>query len=174
MSDMVSTNISEPLTSEQSTVSKESEETLPLGDVELIEGILAEHKPSANPVSRVLWVVSGSLFVAFAVIGVFLPGWPTTSWLVAAAYCYARSSQRMFKWLLTNRLFGNILLDYYRAGKALPLHSKIFICGFIALVSGFSIWGLTKAGDPGFGQTTIVIVAIIGIWWVGWKVPTAE
>jgi len=174
MSDMVSTTISEPLTSEQSTVSKESEETLPLGDVELIDGILAEHKPSTNPVSRAIWVVFGSLFVAFAVIGVFLPGWPTTSWLVAAAYCYARSSQRMFKWLLTNRLFGNILLDYYRAGKALPLHSKIFICGFIALVSGFSIWGLTKAGDPGFGQTTIVIVALIGIWWVGWKVPTTE
>tara|TARA_B110000902_G_scaffold143198_1_gene165137 strand:- start:40 stop:564 length:525 start_codon:yes stop_codon:yes gene_type:complete len=174
MSDMVSTTISEPLTSENSTVSKGVEETLPIEDVELIDGILAEHKPSANPVSRVLWVISGSLFVAFAVIGVFLPGWPTTSWLVAAAYCYARSSQRMFKWLLTNRLFGNILLDYYRAGKALPLHSKIFICGFIALVSGFSIWGLTKAGDPGFGQTTIVIIAIFGIWWVGWKVPTTE
>ena len=171
---MVTTAISEPFTSAESTVSKGSEETLPLEDVELVGSILAEHKPSTNPVSRVLWVISGSLFVAFAVIGVFLPGWPTTSWLVAAAYCYARSSQRMFKWLLTNRLFGNILLDYYRAGKALPLHSKIFICGFIALVSGFSIWGLTKAGDPGFGQTTIVIIAIIGIWWVGWKVPTAE
>jgi len=147
---------------------------LHITDADLVEKILSEHKPSSNPISRSLWVFVGSLFVGFAVIGVFLPGWPTTSWLVAAAYCYARSSQRMFKWLLTNRLFGNSLLDYYRAGKALPLHSKIFICGFIALVSGFSIWGLTRAGDPGFGQTTIVIVALIGIWWVGWKVPTIE
>ncbi len=56
MSDMVSTTISEPLTSENSTVSKGVEETLPIEDVELIDGILAEHKPSANPVSRVLWV----------------------------------------------------------------------------------------------------------------------
>ena len=151
MSDMVSITISETVASAKSTVSKETEEALPLEDVELINSILAEHKPSANPITRVVWIVFGSLFVVFAVIGVFLPGWPTTSWLVAAAYCYARSSQRMFKWLLTNGLFGNILLDYYRAGKALPLHSKIFICGFITLVSGFSVWALTKAGDPGFG-----------------------
>ena len=171
---MVSLTLSETVASAKSTVSKETEEALPLEDVELINSILAEHKPSANPIARVVWIVFGSLFVVFAVIGVFLPGWPTTSWLVAAAYCYARSSQRMFKWLLTNRLFGNILLDYYRAGKALPLHSKIFICGFIALFSVFSVWALTKAGDPGFGQTTIVIVALIGIWWVGWKVPTAK
>ena len=94
---MVSITISETVASTKSAVSKETEEILPVEDVTLINDILAEHKPSTNPVSRVLWVISGSLFVAFAVIGVFLPGWPTTSWLVAAAYCYARSSQRMFK-----------------------------------------------------------------------------
>ncbi|MCS5533950.1 MAG: YbaN family protein [Candidatus Poseidoniaceae archaeon] len=174
MSSMVSLATSESVASVKSTITDEKKELLPLEDTELIEEILAEHQPSSNPISRSIWVMIGSLFVAFAVIGVFLPGWPTTSWLVAAAYCYARSSRRMFKWLLTNRLFGNALLDYYRAGKALPLHSKIFICGFIALVSGLSIWALTRAGDPGFGQTTIAIVAIIGVWWVGWKVPTIE
>ncbi len=171
---MVSLATSQSVASVKSTIAEEKKELIPLEDAELIEEILAEHKPSSNPIYRVIWTLTGSLFVAFAAIGVILPGWPTTSWLVAAAYCYARSSQRMFKWLLTNRLFGNALLDYYRAGKALPLHSKIFICGFIALVSGFSIWALTRAGDPGFGQTTIAIVAIIGVWWVGWKVPTIE
>jgi len=174
MSSMVSLATSESVASVKSTITDEKMELLPIEDAELIERVLAEHKPSSNPISRSLWVIIGSLFVTFAVIGVILPGWPTTSWLVAAAYCYARSSRRMFKWLLTNRLFGNALLDYYRAGKALPLHSKIFICGFIALVSGFSIWALTRAGDPGFGQTTIAIVAIIGVWWVGWKVPTVD
>ncbi len=174
MSSMVSLATPETVALAKNTVGADVREPLHITDADLVEKILSEHKPSSNPISRTLWVFVGSLFVGFAVIGVFLPGWPTTSWLVAAAYCYARSSQRMFKWLLTNRLFGNSLLDYYRAGKALPLHSKIFICGFIALISGFSIWGLTRAGDPGFGQTTIVIVALIGIWWVGWRVPTIE
>jgi hypothetical protein len=46
------------------------------------------------------------------------------------------------------------------------------ISAIICVVSIASIWGITKAGDPGFGQTLIAVVAIIGVWWVGWKVPT--
>ena len=103
-----------------------------------------------------------------------LIGWPTTSWLVAAGFCFGRSSRRMFRWLLTNRVFGNVLLEYYVAGRALPLHSKIVIIGIISVVSAFSIYIVTKLGDPGFGQTTIAIVAVIGIWFVGWKVPTVQ
>ena len=143
-------------------------------DDEILEYILDLHKPSRNVLVRWVWNVLGFIFVVFAAIGTIVPGWPTTSWLVAAGFCFGRSSRKMFRWLLTNRLFGNALLKYYKAGKALPLHSKIVIIGIISVVSGLSIWTVTKLGDPGFGQTTIAVVALIGIWFVGWKVPTIE
>jgi hypothetical protein len=145
---------------------------LNLTEEEIILRVLGEHKPSRNSFIRGLWIVIGSLAVVFAVIGIFIPGWPTTSWLVLSAYCYARSSQKMFRWLLTNRMFGAGLLEYYRTGKSLPFHSKVVIAGIICIASFASIWVITKSGDPGFGQTLIAIVAIIGVWWVGWKVPT--
>ncbi len=145
-----------------------------LSDEQILELILDMHKPSKNPVVRWLWTGIGSIFVVFAVIGTIIPGWPTTSWLVAAGFCFGRSSLRMFRWLLTNRVFGKTLFEYYKAGRALPLHSKIIIIGIISLVSAFSIYIVTKLGDPGFGQTTIAIVAIVGIWFVGWKVPTNQ
>ena len=143
-------------------------------DDEILEYIFDLHKPSRNVLVRWVWNVLGFIFVVFAAIGTIVPGWPTTSWLVAAGFCFGRSSRKMFRWLLTNRLFGNALLEYYKAGKALPLHSKIVIIGIISVVSGLSIWTVTKLGDPGFGQTTIAVVALIGIWFVGWKVPTVE
>jgi len=137
-----------------------------LSDEDILEAILDMHKPSKNPVVRWLWTGLGSIFVVFAAIGTVVPGWPTTSWLVAAGFCFGRSSRRMFRWLLTNRMFGNALLEYYKAGRALPLHSKIVIIGIISLVSAFSIYVVTKLGDPGFGQATIAIVALVGIWFV--------
>ena len=145
-----------------------------LSDEDILEAILDMHKPSKNPIVRWLWTGLGSIFVDFAAIGTVVPGWPTTSWLVAAGFCFGRSSRRMFRWLLTNRIFGNALLEYYKAGRALPLHSKIVIIGIISLVSAFSIYVVTKLGDPGFGQATIAIVALVGIWFVGWKVPTVQ
>ena len=145
-----------------------------LSDEDILEAILDMHKPSKNPIVRWLWTGLGSIFVVFAAIGTVVPGWPTTSWLVAAGFCFGRSSRRMFRWLLTNRVFGNALLEYYKAGRALPLHSKIVIIGIISLVSAFSIYVVTKLGDPGFGQATIAIVALVGIWFVGWKVPTVQ
>lgn len=143
-----------------------------LSEEEIIEKVLNQHKPSRNPFVRGVWITVGSIGVLFAIIGIFLPGWPTTSWLVLSAYCYARSSKKMFKWLLTNPMFGAGLLEYYRSGKSLPFHSKIVIGGVICLASIGSIYVITKAGDPGFGQALIAIVAVIGVWWVGWKVPT--
>jgi uncharacterized membrane protein YbaN (DUF454 family) len=164
----------------ESTHSKSDEEskTQPpypffgLSEEEIIETVLNQHKPSRNPFVRGVWITVGSIGVLFAIIGIFLPGWPTTSWLVLSAYCYARSSKKMFKWLLTNPLFGAGLLEYYRSGKSLPFHSKVVIGGIICLASIGSIYVITKAGDPGFGQALIAVVAIIGVWWVGWKVPT--
>ena len=164
----------------ESTHSKSDEEskTQPpypffgLSEEEIIETVLNQHKPSRNPFVRGVWITVGSIGVLFAIIGIFLPGWPTTSWLVLSAYCYARSSKKMFKWLLTNPLFGAGLLEYDRSGKSLPFHSKVVIGGIICLASIGSIYVITKAGDPGFGQALIAVVAIIGVWWVGWKVPT--
>lgn len=141
---------------------------------DMLEKIVSDHKPSKNPVIRILWVIFGSAAVVLATIGAFLPGWPTVSWLVFAGYAYGRSSQRLFRWLLTNKLFGESLLNYYKNGRALPLHSKIVIIGMIIIVSIASIITISKAGDPGYGQATIGLIAIIGIGWVGWKVPTME
>ena len=145
-----------------------------LSEEEILNTILDMHKPSKNPIVRWIWTGLGCISVVFAVIGTVLPGWPTVSWLVAAGFCFGRSSRRMFRWLLTNRLFGSTLYDYYLAGQALPSHSKVVIVGIISIVSVLSIVVVTRLGDPGFGQTAIAAIAIIGIWFVGWKVPTVQ
>lgn len=67
---------------------------------------------------------------------------PTTPFLLLAAACYLRSSQRLYRWLLNNRVFGRYLRNY-REGKGLPLSFKIWTVVVLWLSLGASaLWGV--------------------------------
>jgi len=128
---------------------------------------------SSNPIIRWIWKGLGFLFVGLGTIGIYIPGIPTTSFMVLAAVCFAKSDPKMFAWLLNNPLFGHYIRDFIE-GKGIPFVSKVFIIGFMWTAISLSIWAITIAGDPGFGQSIVAIVGLIGTWYVGWKIPTAE
>ncbi|MBU1410669.1 YbaN family protein [Myxococcota bacterium] len=77
-------------------------------------------------IRRALLIAAGLLCVALATAGVFLPILPTTPFLLLAAACFARSSERLYRWLHENRWFGPFLTRY-RAGLGIPLLSKLMI-----------------------------------------------
>ena len=101
---------------------------------------------------RRIYVAIGSLFVGCAFIGIFVPGWPTVSWMVPAAYLFSISDEAFFRWTLTNRFVGAKVFDYYAAGKTLPRHAKSGIIAFITIMSMISIHITTLAGDPDMGR----------------------
>ena len=74
--------------------------------------------------TRILLIACGTLCVALAVLGLFLPVLPTTPLLLLAAVCYARSSERFYHWLMTNRWFGAYIRNY-REGRGIPLWHKV-------------------------------------------------
>ena len=67
---------------------------------------------------------AGTLCVALGVVGIVLPILPTTPFLLLAAACYARSSQRFYHWLMANRWCGAYIRNY-REGRGIPLQQKI-------------------------------------------------
>ena len=77
-----------------------------------------------NKSIRLLWIFLGSLSVGMGVIGIFVPGWPTTIFLIIASYFYIRSSEKLYNWLLNNKILGIYLKNYY-SGKGMPLKAKI-------------------------------------------------
>ena len=73
---------------------------------------------------KVLLLVAGTFSLVLGAIGIFLPILPTTPFLLVSAACYLRSSQRMHKWLLGNRWFGEYIKNY-QEGRGIPLKTKI-------------------------------------------------
>ncbi len=71
-------------------------------------------------------IAAGTLSLSIGVLGIFLPLLPTTVFLLIAAACYARSSDRLYDWLLAHRWFGPYIRNW-REHKAIPVKSKVII-----------------------------------------------
>jgi len=73
---------------------------------------------------KVLLVICGTVCVALGVVGIFLPLMPTTVFLLMAAYCYARSSDRFYQRLVNHRILGVYIMSA-RSGRGMPRRAKV-------------------------------------------------
>lgn len=67
-------------------------------------------------VMKWFWLIGGLFFTGLAFVGVVLPLIPTTPFLLLAAFCFARSSERLNAWIHNHRLFGPMLTNWNRYG----------------------------------------------------------
>lgn len=72
---------------------------------------------------RIVLLACGTLFLALGVIGVFFPVMPTTPFLLLAAACFARSSERLHAWLLGHPRLGPYISGFVYGG-GVPAHAK--------------------------------------------------
>jgi len=95
-------------------------------------------------VRRALFVALGVLCVVIGVAGVFLPGVPTTEFIIAASYLFARSSPRLEGWLEGNRWFGP-MLRRFRETRGMPLRAKALALAWTWTGLGISLYALAAA-----------------------------
>ncbi len=73
-----------------------------------------------GPLRRGVYFALGSVSVVFGIVGILVPLWPTTCFLLLAGWCFARSSRRAERWLHENHVFGRYLRDYRERGVISP------------------------------------------------------
>ena len=98
-----------------------------------------------SKVRRVGFAGLGLLCVILGIIGVFVPGLPTTEFILAASYLFARSSPALGGWLERNRWFGPSLRRFRESG-GMPRRSKAFALASMWTGIGISVHVLTTAG----------------------------
>lgn len=90
---------------------------------------------------RYLLVALGTLALGIGMVGLVVPVLPTTPLLLTSAYCYLRSSNSLYRWLIGHRVFGRYLQDYLER-RTIPRRVKAVALGTLwpsLLVSMFFI-----------------------------------
>ena len=121
-----------------------------------------------GPVRRVAYVSVGLVCVGLGGVGLLVPGLPTTVFFILAATCFSRSHPRLERWVLELPKVGPAVRDY-RAGLGMPRRAKQWA---VASIVGFSTLSVVLL-DGWLGRTVVAAVAAVGVWYVGWRVPTA-
>jgi uncharacterized membrane protein YbaN (DUF454 family) len=88
---------------------------------------------------RYLLIALGTICLAIGIVGIFTPVLPTTPFLLLAAACYLRGSQRFHRWLMNNRVFGSYIRNYTE-GRGVPTRVKIITLALLWATIGISIW----------------------------------
>ena len=110
-----------------------------------------EMEENLSPVIRRPALYAGGwVALAMGIIGIFVPLWPTTCFLLLSGWCFSKSSTRMYLWLRQNGFFGEYLRGYQdqkviskrvRSTSALVLWAFILITPAL-LDAGTLIWAI--------------------------------
>lgn len=122
-------------------------------------------------IKKWFYISAGLLFLGIGAVGVFVPLLPTTPFLLLAAACFLRSSERLYNWLMNHRLFGNYIRNY-REHRAMSLPSKILILALLWITMSYAIFSVVKIL---FIQILLLLIAIgVTIHIIALKSPPAK
>ncbi len=122
----------------------------------------AHHRPHWQ---RLLWGLAGGLALLTGIVGVFLPVLPTTPFVLLAAFCLSRCSERAERWLLDHPRWGPMVRDW-RQRRAIPLRAKQLAWVMMSITSLWAWWAM-----PGLLRWLPGLVCLaVGVWM--FRLPT--
>ena len=116
------------------------------------------------PWRRALWLFAGVASLVLGFIGIFLPLLPTTPFVLLAAWCFSRGSERWERWLLRHRRFGPMVLAW-RTQRAVPRRVKQFAIAMMAVSCSFAWWLLPLR----FAWLPTFFCTLVALWL--WRLP---
>ncbi len=126
---------------------------------------------AAETVRRWLLTTIGIISVGLGTAGIFLPLLPTTPFLLLAAACFIRSSDRLYQWLIHNRWFGSYIRNY-REHRALPLRAKVIALILLWTTMSYSVFALVV--NKVLQVSLLLIAAVVTVYLLSLKTLAKE
>jgi len=101
----------------------------------------------------VVWRIAGIIALGFGIVGAALPLLPTTPFLLLAAFCFSRGSERLHAWLITHPRFGPAIVDWQEQGA---ISGRAKALAMVALSAA-----IAAAAAAGASVTVIAIQLVV-------------
>ncbi len=98
--------------------------------------------------------------LALGVIGIFVPGLPTTVFILMAGWAAARSSPRFSAWLESHRLFGPMLRNW-RQTRSVSRRAKWSATVMMALCVAILFFGTSRIW---LAEVATALMAVVLTW----------
>ncbi len=123
---------------------------------------------SSSKLAHGVWAGLGFLFFALGMVGVVLPILPTTPFILLAAFCFARSSERLNAWFKGTKVYKKVL-EGYVTKRSMTVKAKltILVPVTVLLAIGFALMGRVPVG-----RIVVAIVWVCHIVYFGFVVKT--
>ena len=121
-----------------------------------------------RPFRRAALLVCGTLSLGLGIVGIFVPLLPTTCFLLIAAWCYARSSSRLYDRLMRARWIGGYLRRY-RDERAIPVHVRVASVVMMWITIGYSVLVF-----PNLLIRGALLLTAIAVTWHLYRLPSAK
>lgn len=125
-------------------------------------------QPGSSKLRHTLWATGGFLFFTLAMVGVVLPFLPTTPFVLVAAFCFARSSERLNQWFEGTKLYKNVL-EGYVTKKSMTPKAKLTILAPVTLLLAI---GFVLMSNVPVGRVVLAVVWVAHIVYFGFVVKT--
>jgi uncharacterized membrane protein YbaN (DUF454 family) len=122
---------------------------------------MSTSKEVISKAKKLTLTLLGFIFVAIGIIGIVVPGLPTTVFMIIAAWLFSISNPKFEKWLLGLPKIGPAISNYR---KGLALSSISIFTAFAAIIVLENL----------FVRLALISVAVFGIWYIVTRVPTRE
>lgn len=123
-----------------------------------------------NKITRILYIIGGTLSLTLAVLGIVVPGLPVTPFALLSAFLYAKSSEKLYNWLLNSKILGPRIINYQRR-NGVTRKGKIGIILFMTLMVSFSSFIIIQNIPIRMAILSLGLVGSIVVWFF---VPTAQ
>ena len=125
----------------------------------------------SNKAARIVWFIFGCISAMFGLVGIIIPGLPTTVFMLIAAACFYRSSQTFYDWVINHKLFGYHVKNF-REGYGMSIKAKIMA----TLIMWIFILFAVGFGIPNYllwAKTLTVLAALAGTTYI-YSLPTMK